>query len=717
MSASRRALLPIALIFAAGVSSMPAFGADQTADTPSNPLLVPYETPFEVPPFDQIQVEHYLPAFKEAMQRQLAEIEAIAGSPEPPTFENTFDRLDKSGILLGDLSAVFFGLHEAHTNEQMQAVAQEVAPLLAAHRDSIVQNDRLFARIQAVYQARQGLNPEQQYLLGERYKSFVRSGASLNETQKARLRELNRDLSVLAVQFSDNLLAETNDFQLVIEDEADLAGLPPSVVASGRDDAAQAGMQGKWIYTLHKPSMIPFLQYSERRPLREKLYTAYSMRGDRGNQADNKAVVQKIAQLSVERAQLLGYQSPADLILESNMARRPPAVYEFLRKLWDAALPMAKAEAAELQQMVRNEGGEFALDPWDWWFYAEKVKKAKYAFDDSVMRPYFKLDGVRDGIFTLSERLWGLRFVARDDLPRYHPDVQVFEVQEADGRHLGLLYMDFFPRPSKRVGAWSGTFRSQYRIDGENVTPIATVVCNFSKPTSDEPSLLSLDEVKTFFHEFGHALNWLFSDCDYRYRAEMLDAVELPSQIMENWALEPEMLALYAKHYRTGEVIPLELVEKLKKSQLFNQGFETVEYLAASFLDMDWYTIAEPKPFDVNEFERESMRRVGLIKEIWPRYRTPYFVHIWSDGYAAGYYSYIWAEVLDADAFQAFKEKGLFDRETALSFRRNVLAKTGTDDAMALFKKFRGAEPKIDALLKRRGLVLPAAAPGAPSTD
>jgi len=682
-------------------------GAENPAAPSDNPFLQPYNTPFDAPPFEKIKAEHYVPALTEGMKRQLADIDAIVNDPAPPDFKNTFDRMDKSGKLLGDVTAVFFSLYAANTNDKMLAIAQEVAPKLAAHRDSIAQNAKLFKRVEAVYEAREklGLTSEQKYLLESFYKDFIRAGAKLDETQKAKLREINQELSVLGVKFGNNVLSETNSFKLVIDNPADLAGLPAPVVAGAQDDAKQAGLEGKWVFTTQKPSMIPFLQYSEKRALREKLYTAYFTRCNHGDDKDNKEVLRKIINLRLERSKLLGYPSFAAFALETNMAKNPETVNRFLKQLWDGALPMAKKEAAELQEMARKEAGtDFQLESWDWWFYAEKLKKAKYEFDDSVLRPYFMLNNVRDGIFTLCERLYGIKFVERKDLPTYHPDVQIFEVQEGDGRHIGILYMDFFPRAGKRAGAWSGGFRDQYRVNGKNVTPIATLVGNFTKPTPEEPSLLSLDDVETFFHEFGHALNSLFSNCDLRYRNESLDSVELPSQIMENWALEPEMLQLYAKHYKTGEVIPQELVAKLKKSALFNQGFETVEYLAASILDMDWHTATAEITADVNAFEADSMKRIGLVREILPRYRSPYFSHI-TGGYAAGYYSYIWAEVLDADAFDAFKEKGLFDRATAVAFRTNVLAKSGTDDAAVLYRKFRGADPKIDGLLKRRGLL------------
>jgi peptidyl-dipeptidase Dcp len=467
-------------------------------------------------------------------------------------------------------------------------------------------------------------------------------------------------------------------------------------------------MPGKWVFTVQVPSMIPFLQSSTNRELREKLQHAYIMRGDHGNDRDNKDIVRQIVNLRTERAKLLGYASHAHFVLETNMARTPEAVNSFLRRLWDPALVRAKKEAADMQAIVDREGRQFKLAAWDWWHYAEKLRQEKYALDDAALRPYFKLDNVRQGIFTLCDKLYGLKFIERRDIPVYHPEVQVFEVREADGRYVGVLYMDFHPRPGKRGGAWSGSFRREYYADGRRVAPLSTITCNFTRPTADAPSLLSVDEVKTFFHEFGHSLATLLADGTYRGRSVPRDAVELPSQIMENWSLEPELLATYARHYQTGADIPTELVEKLQNSSLFNQGFETVEYLAASILDMAWHTITQPQPgLEVNKFENQTMSAIGLIPEIVPRYRSTYFNHIFNGGYSAGYYVYIWAEQLDADAFEAFKEKGLFDRATAQSFRKNILEKYGTLDLMTQYKAFRGAEPKIEPLLKRRGLTAP----------
>jgi len=671
-----------------------------------NPFFQTRITPFQVPPFDKIQKEHYLPAFKEGIRREQAEIDTITANPQVPSFANTIAAMDHSGIFLNDVSAVFYALLGAETNPDLQAIAREAAPLLSAHSDNINLNEKLFARVKAVYDRRQNLKltTEESFLLENTFRKFIRSGALLDAAQKTRLRDLNQQLSLLGLKFGENLLAETNASRITIENREDLAGLPESVVTMGADTAKQLNLPGKWVYTVQVPSMTPFLQYSKQRPLREQLHRAYFMRGDRDNANDNKEIVKKIVTLRAERAQLLGYPTHAHFVLEENMAKTPDTVNAFLKRLWTPALERAKNEAAEMQAIIDREKSGFGLASWDWWYYAEKLRQEKYAFDDSALRPYFALENVKKGIFVLCEKLYGLRFVEVKNLPLYHQEVQVYEVREGSGSHLGLLFMDFHPRPGKRGGAWSGGLRREYYENGKRVAPISTLVCNFTRPTADSPSLLSIDEVSTFFHEFGHSLNTLLANAIYRSRNVPRDAVELPSQIMENWALEPALLALYARHYQTGAVIPVSLVQKLKASSLFNQGFETVEYLAASILDMSWHTLSGGENIDVRQFESNVMTAIGLIPAIIPRYRTTYFNHMIS-GYSAGYYSYIWAGVLDKDAYEAFKEKGIFDRATATSFRKNILEKLGTEDTMTLYKRFRGAEPKIEPLLKSRGLL------------
>jgi peptidyl-dipeptidase Dcp len=672
-----------------------------------NPLLTDYGTPFDTPPFDRIRNEHFLPAFQQAILQESREVDMIAGSSEQPTFQNTIEALDRSGILLDGVRNVFFTLQGANTDDEIQKIAAEVTPLLTKHRDDIILNEQLFGRVKRVYDQRSSLplTGEQARLVDETYKAFVRGGANLTGAKKTRFREINEELSTLSLQFDENVLEETNAFTLVIDKKEDLAGLPQAIIDGAADAARRGGLEGKWVFTVQKPSMIPFLQYAQNRLLRERLYTAYIMRGDHNNAHDNKNIIARIAALRVERANLLGFKTYADFVLEQNMAKRPATVYEFLHKLWEPALRNARRERDEMQQMITNEGGSFSLAPWDWWYYAEKVRKAKYDLDENELRPYFMLDSVRKGAFEVAHRLYGLQFVERKDIPTYSDEVTVFEVKREDGSHVGILYTDYFPRAGKQAGAWCGGFRSQERREGTMITPLVTNVGNFSRPAGNKPALLSPDEVRTLFHEFGHALNALLQDQIYRTLSVPVDFVELPSQIMENWACEPEVLNLYARHYATGETIPAALAEKIRRSETFNQGFMTVEYLAASILDMDWHSLTSTKPVDANTFEQQSIQRMGLIPEIISRYRSPYFAHIWSSGYSAGYYSYIWAAVLDADAFEAFKEHGLFDRATAQAFQEFVLAKGATGDAMKQYVKFRGKEPSIEPLLKRRGLM------------
>lgn len=675
-----------------------------------NPLLKEFTTPFGVPPFDQIKEEHFLPAIKTGIEIHKKEIEAIIKNPEAPTFENTIEALEKSGRLLQKVTDIFYVLNGCMTNDNMQKIAKEVAPMLAKHMDEIRMNPELFKRVKTVYDNKDklNLNPEQKKLLEEYYKDFVRGGANLDDAKKARLMEINQELSLLSVKFGENVLKEENKFELVIDRKEDLEGLPEAVIQEAYETAKERGKEGKWVFTIKKPSLIPFLQYSPNRELREKIFRAYINRGNNNDELDNKKIISRIIALRVEKAKLLGYKSHAHLILEENMAKNPEKVYELLKKIWEPALKVAKKEAKELQEMIYKEGEKFKLEPWDWWYYAEKVRKEKYQLDEEMLRPYFKLENCIEGAFYVANKLYGIKFEEREDIPKYHPDVKVFEVKEADGSHIGIFYVDYFPRASKRSGAWMTSFRKQSMLDGKMVHPVIVNVGNFTKPTSNKPALLSIEEVETLFHEFGHALHGLLSKCTYPSlsgTAVPRDFVELPSQIMENWALEPEVLKVYAKHYQTGEVIPSELVEKIKNSRKFNQGFATVEYLAAAFLDMDYHTLEEVREIDPIKFEEESMKKIGMIPEIVVRYRSTNFQHIFSGGYSAGYYSYIWSEVLDADAFEAFKEKGIFDPKTALSFRKNILEKGGSDDPMTLYKRFRGREPKVEPLLKKRGLL------------
>jgi len=700
---------------------VPAFAAalffsacsPQGSESTENPLLSKYDTPFQVPPFEQIQPEHFMPAYQEAMKDHKTEIEAIVANADAPTFENTVEALEYSGKLLSKVSSVFYGLRSANTNDGIKEISSEIGMMLSSHYDDINLNLDLFNRIEEVYNQKDelALNQEQSMLLEDTYKGFVRSGINLADEKKSRLREINSRLSELSNQFGQNLLTETNSFQLVIDKKEDLAGLPQGVIAGAAETASAEGMEGKWLFTTQKPSMLPFLQYAENRDLREKLYKGYFNRGDNDNEYDNKAIVAEIANLRVERAHLLGHESYADYVLEDRMAKKPANVYKLLDELWAAALPVAKQERAAMQQIIDKEGGDFKLASWDWWYYAEKVRQERYNLDENEVRPYFQLENVREGAFYTANQLFGLTIneVTDQNFPKPHPDAQVFEVLDKDNSHLGILYMDFHPRASKKVGAWCGVYRKQHRTQNdENIAPVVTIVCNFSKPVGDTPALLSFDEATTLFHEFGHGLHQLLSDNQYKSlsgTSTPRDFVELPSQIMENWAAEPDVMKVYAKHYKTDEAIPESLVTKMKDAGKFNQGFATVEYLAASLLDMEYHTLTEKQNIDVESFEANYLNEIGLIEEIKPRYRTTYFNHIWASGYSAGYYSYIWAGVLDADAFEAFKETSLFDQETAAAFREHVLSKGGTDDAMEMYKRFRGQEPSKEPLLRRRGLL------------
>jgi peptidyl-dipeptidase Dcp len=674
----------------------------------SNPLLSDYNTPFNVPPFDKIKNEHFIPALKEGMEKQNEIIETIVNNPDAPTFENTILAYEYSDDLLTEIRNVFGNMQSANTSPELQKIATEIAPELSAHSDNILLNDKLFTRIKIVYQNRTNIKyPEKVKLTEEIYKSFVRGGANLEDAKKTRLKEINKELSLLRLKFGENLLNETNGFKLIIEDKKDLAGLPETIVTAAYETGKKNGMEGKWVFTLQNPSFIPFLQYADNRDLREKIWRAYSNRGNNNNENDNKEVITKILNLKLERAKLMGFSTIADFILDECMAKKPENVFDLLNKLWKPSLEAAGREANELQSIIDKQGGNFKLQPWDWRYYAEKVKKEKYDVDEEMLKPYFELENVKKGIFYLANKLYGLNFKKLDNIPVYNEEVQVYEITESNGSHAGIYYIDLHPRANKRGGAWSSGYRIHYiNKDGKEITPVIVNVCNFTRPAGDSPALLTFDEVETFFHEFGHALHSLFSKCSYRTIAGVpRDFVELPSQINENWLDEPEMLEVYAKHFKTGDVIPKDLIEKLEKSSKYGQGFATTEYLAASILDMEFHTLTEDLKISPMEFEKKILdEKYGLIPEIISRYKTTYFNHIFNSGYTAGYYSYIWAEVLDADAYELFKQKGIFDKATAESFRKNILEKGGTEDAMVLYKRFRGADPSIEPLLKRRGL-------------
>ncbi|MGL5016238.1 MAG: M3 family metallopeptidase [Bacteroidales bacterium] len=673
-----------------------------------NPFFVEWGTPFQVPPFEAIKNGDFLPAFKAAIAENQKEIEAVANSQEAPTFANTIEPLEYGGKLLSRVSSVFYNITGAETNDSLQLVAKEISPMMSEHSDNLYLNAALFQRIKTIYenQSAENLNPEQARVLEKYYKNFVRAGANLTEEQKSEMRNVNKDLSMLSLQFQDNVLSETNNFVLELTKE-DLGGLPQWYVSAAAEAAKGKGIENGWVVTLQNPSWIPFLQYSDSRELREKVYKAYINRCDNGNEFDNNQLITKLSSLRLRKAQLLGYNSFADFVLEETMAKKSENVMGLLENIWQYAVPKAKSEIVDMQNIMNAEGRGEKLQAWDWWYYADKVRQQRYALNEDELKPYFQLEKVRDGAFMVANKLWGISFTEIKDIPVYNQEVKAFEVKDKDGSHLAVLYVDYFPRPGKRGGAWMSSYRGQSIENGKNIRPVITNVGNFTRPTGDMPSLLTIGEVETLFHEFGHALHGIFSNVTYPSLAGTAvsrDFVELPSQIMEHWAMQPEVLKEYAHHYQTGEVIPDALIEKMNNAGTFNQGFSTTEIVAAAILDMNWHMQSSDVEMDPREFEKVKMNSIGLISEIAPRYRSSYFRHIFAGGYSAGYYSYLWAEVLDADAFKAFEENGIYDAKTAALFRDNILSKGGSADPMELYLKFRGAEPKADALLKNRGL-------------
>jgi len=700
-----------------------AMAMTMLACTKSNPLLDQPNTPYGVPAFDQIKLEHYLPAFEKAIEEQKAEVDAIVNNEAEPTFENTIVALDRTGLLLDRVSGVFFNVLEADGNDDMNLIAETVSPMLSELSDGIILNDQLFQRVKFVYDQREhlGLNPEQMRLVTETYKSFADNGANLPEDKKERLKEINQELSLLSLKFGNNVVAETNSCQRFVTDENELKGLPESAKAAAAEEAEAAGHPGEWLFTPKRTSFTPVLQYCENRELRKQLLLDYTTRANHDNENDNKAVIVREMELRIEKAKLFGYDNPADYILADCMAKNHQTVDAFLQSVWVPSLEAAKREAAELQKLLDEDiaagkvlpslqGGDGGrLAPWDWWYYAEKLRKAKYALDEEELKPYFELNNVRKGAFGVATKLYGLQFVPLKNMPVYNPEVEVFKVTDAEGELIGLLYTDYFPRAGKRPGAWMNNILPQY-IDAEGVDhrPVIINVGNFNKPSAGNPSLLSMDDVETLFHEFGHALHGLLSKAHYKSLSGTntpRDFVELPSQFMENYAYEPEVLKTYAFHYQTGEVIPDSLIAKINAAGKFNQGFVTTELLSASILDMDFHELNTAEGLDVNAFEKASLEKMGMIDEIIVRYRPTFYNHIFTTGYEAGYYSYTWAAVLDADAFAAFKETGdLFDVETAKRFR-HLLEQGGTRDAQELYLEFRGKEADPNNLLRRKGFI------------
>ena len=675
-----------------------------------NPFFEKWDTPYGVPPFERIKAYHYAPALEQAMSLHNEEIAAIISNPEQPTFKNTIAAMDRSGRMLDDVSNIFGMICAAETNDELQQLEAQFVPKLTAHNDAIVMNDKLFERVKAVYDARNSrdLDAEQIRLTEKVYTNFVRSGALLNEEQKARLKQINEELSSLSVRFSNNVLAENNNF-VMYQTEGEVATLPASLKQSAREKARELGQPDKYAFTLHKPSMIPFLTLSPNRAAREEIYRAYLNRGNNNNEYDNKQIINDMVRLRIEKANMLGFKSFAHYVTAKQMSGSPKAVYELLDELWQPAVERAKEELAEMEKMFKEDFTEegYKFEPWDWWFYAEKVRNEKYSLNEETLRSYFSLDNTRQGIFNLANKLFGLTF-RPISVPVYHNEVSAYQVLDKDESHLGVLYFDFHPRAGKGQGAWCGQYISQrYEEDGTRTAPVIGVVCNFTRPTESTPSLLTLDEVTTLFHEFGHALHGLFTNVRYNGLLNVEgDFVELPSQIMENWALTPEMLRTYATHYRSGEIIRDQFVSRIQNSSLFNQGFNTTELIAAALTDMDIHALEQYKPIDIDGFEYNALyEKRGMLPQVEPRYHYTYFAHIFAGGYSAGYYFYLWAEVLDKDAFEAFKQSGdLFDRKTATALREEILNKGGSRSGMDMYKAFRGAAPDKRAMLKGRGL-------------
>ncbi|MBQ1986571.1 MAG: M3 family metallopeptidase [Muribaculaceae bacterium] len=674
-----------------------------------NPFLADYTTQYGIPPFDQIKYEHYLPAVEKGIAEQNAEIEAIIANPATPDFENTILALDNSGQLLNKVAYVFFALSESDNTPEMQELNPKISSLLTAHSDNMGMNADLFNRIHDVYNRRDslGLNTAQLRLLDNYYKDFVRSGALLDEEKKAGLKVVNQQLSDAFIAFNENVLNGTNNWELVVENEAELSGLPEGTIATAAEEAKARGKEGKWVFTLHAPSRLAVLTYANNRDLREKIWKGYTSLATDSAYC-NYDNINTILKLRTRKARLLGFENFADFAIDNVMAKTTKNAEDLLYKIWTPAIAKVKEEVADMQAYINAEGNNFKVAPWDYYYYAEKVKAQKFNISEDQVRPYFKLENVVEGLFFVANKLYGITFTELKDAPKYNPEVTVYEVKDAAGEHLAVFMTDYFPRATKRQGAWMSEFKGACNYDSINERPIIYNVGNFTRPSGDMPALLTLDEVETAFHEFGHGLHGMMTRAAYRGQAGTnvdRDLVELPSQIMEHWAFEPEVLAVYAKHYKTGEVIPADLIKKLNASAKFNQGFATTELAGAALLDIEWHKVSHDQPVNVPEFEAAVAKKLNLPEELTFRYRSTYFKHIFgSDGYAAGYYTYLWAEVLDADGFDLFAEKGIFDKATADAFRTNILEMGGSDDPMKLYIQFRGQEPNPDALLRNRGL-------------
>ena len=678
-----------------------------------NPFLLKYKTPFETIPFSKIKNKHYLPAFKKGIEIAQSEIQQITSNPDSPTFENTIEAMEKTGEIINKVTSAFFNLNSANTNDEMQSIAQEISPLLTAHSNDIMMNIELFHRIKIVHDSGfEGLTKEQKTLLTKTYKSFVRNGANLNDNDKRRLREIDTKKAQLSLTFGENVLNENNEFKLIIDQEKDLTGLPKSVIEAASINANNEGHENKWMFTLDYPSYIPFMTYAENRSLRKQMYRAFNSKGFQDNDNNNIEIVRKIAKLRAERAQLLGYQSHAHYVLEERMAESPTKVMDFLNDIQSKAISHARKEFDELSAYANKLDQIEQIQKWDATYYSEKLKKEKFAIDDELLRPYFQLENVIEGVFKTAEKLFGITFQKRNDIDIYHEDVITYEVLSPKNEHLAVFYADFFPRPGKRQGAWMTSFRSQKIENKTNIRPHVSIVCNFTKPTEELPSLLSFQEVTTLFHEFGHALHGIFANGNYASlsgTSVFWDFVELPSQLLENWCYEEECLNLFAKHHQTNEVIPSEYIQKIKDSSNFQAGLATIRQIGLGKIDMGWHTLVLNDEDVLNkefiDIEKGQLKDVDLYPNVEGCCVSTSFSHIFQGGYSSGYYSYKWAEVLEADAFEAFKEIGIFNPKIAHKFRDHVLSSGGSEHPSLLYKRFRGKDASIDALLKRAGLL------------
>lgn len=703
----RRFLITVAAICTVAMFS---FGANKMNSSQKNPFLEAYNTKYDIPPFNKINYEHYIPAIKAGIEQRNAEIDAIVKNRALPDFENTILALDNSGQLLNKAVYVYYALSESDNTPEMEKLSQEIMPLLTKVSDELMLNQALFDRVKKVYDNRDKFNltTAQTRLLEKYYKNFVRNGALLSEADKEILKDINQQLSNYELSYNSNILKDTNSREIVVEDKSELSGLPATTVDNAAEEAAARGKSGKWVFTVHAPSRLAVLTYADSRDLRKRMYEAYTSLASNDDEFNNSVNINKLIELRTKKANMLGFDTFADYQMDAVMAKTVKNAENLLYQIWYPAVEKVKEEVADMQKYADNHGGNFKIAPYDYYYYAEKVKKEKFNFSEEEVRPYFKLENVVNGIFYMANKLYGITFTEMPKAPKYNPEVKVYDVKDANGKHLAVFMTDYFPRSTKRQGAWMSAMREEYNYDGVSERPIIFNVANFTKPTKTLPSLLTVDEVRTAFHEFGHALQGMLTTAQFRGQSGTnvdRDFVELPSQIDEHWAMEPELLKVYAKHYKTGEVIPNELVQKLDETSKFNQGFTTTELVGAALLDIEWHKVNYCKDIDIKKFEKSVAQRLGKPEEVEFRYRSPYFKHIFgSTQYAAGYYTYLWAEVLEADGYELFKEKGAFNKDAANAYRENILEPGDSEDPMVLYKRFRGQAPSVEPLLKNRGL-------------